>query len=354
MTYTNGTDRILIENFTEIIKTLPADIIDLMVDTTTKYMLEVYNSLVATNIESKAAKKYSIGKIKLGLTTAFLTTMLLPLNLQRNVAVIEPYNLAIERYAHIQEQMASESDEAIESGIITYEPLEVIKPGIANVCNMDDEEVIIQETIDYPEVEVTSDNRVYLTSVPQAGISRSYTNYTYFYDKWSSSSRQRKVADIWGTLGFTSDRGIATINGRYLVAVTTTYGQVGDCIDIALSNGMILPCIIADAKSPNDSNWTPYGHQHGNYIEIVEWDSSGAWADIDIDDIFGLRVDYIQMTGVSILDQPIEAFLIDNTDVLEEEIEIIDEFEETMMDPETEALENIYENEDIKVYTLSN
>ena len=355
MTYTNGTDRIIIDEFTDIIKTLPADTFDLVVDNTTKYMLEVYNSIVASNLESEVKEKRNIGKLKLCLTTAFLTTMLLPLNLQRNVNVIEPYALAMEKYMLLQNEEQDRVSDTIESAIISDEPLEVIKPNFANsIESLEDLENENNSLPTYDEPQVTSDNRIYLTNIPQTGISRSYTNYSYFYNRWSSSSRQRKVADIWGALGFTSDRGIATINGRYVVAVTTTYGQVGDCINIALSNGVILPCVIGDAKSSNDQNWTPYGHRHGNVIEIVEWDSSGAWEDIDISDIAGLSVTYIEMTGVSILNQPIEAYMIDNTDVLEEETEIIEEFEESMIDPSKEALENIYEDGEIKVYTLSN
>lgn len=228
--------------------------------------------------------------------------------------------------------------------------------------------------VDYPEVKVTADNRVYFTGVRQTGISRNYTNYTYFYDRWTNGTNQRAVADIWNAYGRTGDRGIATINGRYLVAVSTTFGRVGDYIDIVLTNGEVIPCIIADAKSVNDRNYTPYGHRlGGGCIDGVEWESTGAKSDIDISGWAGVPIDYIQMSGITILNQPIEMLdeetlefvddenmeilldqeLIDEVEIQDEIeadfIEEIPEFEDTYSE---EALENIYEDEDVKVYSL--
>lgn len=228
--------------------------------------------------------------------------------------------------------------------------------------------------VDYPEVKVTADNRVYFTGVKQTGISRNYTNYTYFYDRWMNGTNQRALADIWDACGRTGDRGIATINGRYLVAVSTTFGGVGDYINIVLTNGEVIPCIIADAKSADDRNYTPYGHRlGGGRIDGVEWESTGAKADIDISGWAGVSIDYIQLTGVSAFNQPIETLeeemlewiddenmeiLIDQ-ELLDEE-EIINEIESDSVQENSEledvyeevALENIYEDEDIKVYSL--
>ncbi len=68
--------------------------------------------------------------------------------------------------------------------------------------------------VDYPDAVLTSDNRIYFTGVKQTGISRNYTNYTFFYNRWMPNTGQRAVADIWDAIGRPSDRGIATINGR--------------------------------------------------------------------------------------------------------------------------------------------
>lgn len=228
--------------------------------------------------------------------------------------------------------------------------------------------------VDYPEVKVTADNRVYFTGVRQTGISRNYTNYTYFYDRWTNGTNQRAVADIWNAYGRTGDRGIATINGRYLVAVSTTFGGVGDYIDIALTNGEVIPCIIADAKSADDRNYTPYGHRlGGGCIDGVEWESIGAKSDIDISGWTGVPIDYIQMSGITILNQPIEILdeetleFVDDENMeilldqeLIDEVEIQDEIEADFIEGTTEledtydeaALENVYEDETVKVYSL--
>ena len=228
--------------------------------------------------------------------------------------------------------------------------------------------------VDYPEVKVTADNRVYFTGVRQTGISRNYTNYTYFYDRWTNGTNQRAVADIWNAYGRNGDRGIATINGRYLVAVSTTFGGVGDYIDIVLTNGEVIPCIIADAKSANDRNYTPYGHRlGGGCIDGVEWESIGAKSDIDISGWAGVPIDYIQMSGITILNQPIEILdeetleFVDDENMeilldqeLIDEVEIQDEIEADFIEGTTEledtydeaALENVYEDETVKVYSL--
>ena len=120
-------------------------------------------------------------------------------------------------------------------------------------------------------------------------------------------------------MGRPSNRGIATINGRYLVAVSTTFGGVGDYIDIVLSNGEVIPCIIADAKSPNDSNYTPYGHRlGGGRLDGVEWESFGAKEDIDITGWAAVGISYIQLyPGQSILNQEYELQTLDNVDLVE-------------------------------------
>ena len=66
------------------------------------------------------------------------------------------------------------------------------------------------------------------------------------------------------------ENGIAIYQGNYLVAVSSTFGSVGDRIQINLRNGTILNCIIADIKSSGDANYTQYGHAYGNKIYVVE------------------------------------------------------------------------------------
>ncbi|MCX4364712.1 MAG: LysM peptidoglycan-binding domain-containing protein [Bacilli bacterium] len=126
-------------------------------------------------------------------------------------------------------------------------------------------------------------------NVRQSGITRNHTNYNSFYSKWTSGTNQRTVADQWNSSGRTSNRGIATIEDRYLVAVSPKFGTVGDNIDVSLSDGTIIHCKIADAKgSDATSEW---GHVFGNgTVDVIEWESVGNQDVIQIDDWRGKSV----------------------------------------------------------------
>lgn len=65
---------------------------------------------------------------------------------------------------------------------------------------------------------------------------------------------------------------------RYVVALATTFGWSGDYVDIELSDGTVIPCIIGDSKSEHTD--TPYydeetnifyGHKYGDKCDIVEF-----------------------------------------------------------------------------------
>ena len=60
------------------------------------------------------------------------------------------------------------------------------------------------------------------------------------------------------------------IDDKYLIACTETFGTVGDWVTFYFENGEAVECIIADAKSPGDANWTPWGHIHGMQIDVIE------------------------------------------------------------------------------------
>lgn len=92
-------------------------------------------------------------------------------------------------------------------------------------------------------------------------------NY-YTYMGWqlitAPSSMQYKLREQAG-MNFDSE-GFGIINGRYVIACTTTYGQVGDYIDFYLENGMVLPCIIGDIKNQNDPGCNQWGHDNGQCV----------------------------------------------------------------------------------------
>lgn len=116
---------------------------------------------------------------------------------------------------------------------------------------------------------------------PQTGINTAFTSYSSWYNDWNRQSPQYKLAHIWGNDWARScDRGIATINGCYLVAVAPTYGSVGTMLQITLDNGATFKAIIADIKSPSDANYCPWGHLDGNgRVNIIEWEVVKVLAD---------------------------------------------------------------------------
>lgn len=111
------------------------------------------------------------------------------------------------------------------------------------------------------------------SSVKQTGIIRNYTNYSYFYSRWASNTTQRRLADIWASKGRTQSRNIATIDGYYLVAMSSKFATTGDIVVVELENGDKFKAILGDSKgSDAGSEW---GHYFGSAVDIIEWESIG-------------------------------------------------------------------------------
>ncbi len=80
----------------------------------------------------------------------------------------------------------------------------------------------------------------------------------------SPSSNQYKLREQAG-MNFDAE-GFGIINNRYVVAVTSTFGSVGDYIDVYQSDGTIFPCIIGDIKNQNDFGCNKWGHNLGKVV----------------------------------------------------------------------------------------
>lgn len=115
----------------------------------------------------------------------------------------------------------------------------------------------------------------------EGGLNRMHMRYSYWCNHFGSSSKQYKLGQIWAR-NPTSNYGIATLNNCYLVAVTETFGTVGDKILVKLTadyeQGTTGPrayffAIIADVKSSGDSNWNMYGHEKPYGTNVIEWQS---------------------------------------------------------------------------------
>lgn len=93
----------------------------------------------------------------------------------------------------------------------------------------------------------------------------------YSYMGWqmitAKNSLQYKLREEAG-MNFDED-GFGKINDRYVIACTTTFGQVGDYIDWELDNGTVIKTVIGDIKNQNDEGCNEWGHRNG--LCVVEF-----------------------------------------------------------------------------------
>lgn len=94
----------------------------------------------------------------------------------------------------------------------------------------------------------------------------------------ATTSMQYKLREQAG-MNF-DEEGFGRINGRYVIACTTTFGNVGDYIDFYQEDGSIIQCIIGDIKNQNDAGCNEWGHNNGKTIvefvvDINTWYSDG-------------------------------------------------------------------------------
>ena len=61
----------------------------------------------------------------------------------------------------------------------------------------------------------------------------------------------------------------------FAIACTTTFGDVGDKLEVELERGNTFKAVIGDIKSQNDEDWNEYGHDYGHCVVefIVDKDS---------------------------------------------------------------------------------
>lgn len=71
------------------------------------------------------------------------------------------------------------------------------------------------------------------------------------------------------------EEGFARIDGRYVVACTTTFGEVGDYVDFYRENGEVINAVIGDIKNMDDPGCNQYGHNDGRCV--VEYIVSRSW-----------------------------------------------------------------------------
>lgn len=90
------------------------------------------------------------------------------------------------------------------------------------------------------------------------------------WKKVTSGTKQEKVHNEWIDKGAKYNDGVATIDGRWLIACTPKFGTVGDKITFTLADGTELPCIMADEKGADAGN--EWGHENGRCLLELEVD----------------------------------------------------------------------------------
>lgn len=86
------------------------------------------------------------------------------------------------------------------------------------------------------------------------------------YNDFNWAYNQGKVYDLWAAGGAQWDDGIAVLDGRYLIACTKKFGNVGDKVDFFLDDGTKIQAIIADIKNESDAGANEWGHNNGKNV----------------------------------------------------------------------------------------
>ena len=108
-----------------------------------------------------------------------------------------------------------------------------------------------------------------------SGLGKYYTYMAWQMDTANNSSQL--ALRIASGQNF-DERGFAKIGDRYVLAMTSTFGQIGDYVDIYFGNGKVLKGVLGDEKSQTIEAWdqdpaNKWGHDNGNRMVefIVDW-----------------------------------------------------------------------------------
>lgn len=84
---------------------------------------------------------------------------------------------------------------------------------------------------------------------------------------WAAGSRQKS---FWAKNPGVDENGMYQYNGRYVIAMTSTFGDAGSMVDIYFRNGKTLHAILGDTKNTGDAGATKWGHDGGrNMVEFI-------------------------------------------------------------------------------------
>ena len=145
-------------------------------------------------------------------------------------------------------------------------------------------------------------------------IPKDKDNSVYSYMDWekitNENSDQYRLKNKYDTY---DSNGLADIEGRKVVACTSTFGRIGDEIEVTFENDVdyfnkqskTLFAVIGDFKSQNDSNCDKYGHLYGkeqrSVIEFIVDSSKITNIKSKFPDLKNNPVIKIERTGVNYL-----------------------------------------------------
>ena len=118
----------------------------------------------------------------------------------------------------------------------------------------DNEEDLLSIYATYPTLEVFE--------IPE-GLGDQFA-YMGWQKVTKESSPQYALRGYYG-MNF-DDEGFAKIKDRYVIATTTKFGDVGQCLDVVLEDGKVLQCVIGDIKNQEDDGCTEWGHTDGHCV----------------------------------------------------------------------------------------
>ena len=185
-----------------------------------------------------------------------------------------------EEYSLDEDQYEQEED-------VEYDP---------SYSEVDIEDIVPEVEDDYVEPSNPGNTISVPGNIRQTGICRNNEPYDI---KWNKGTNQAALHAKWVESGKTTNNGIATYNGLYIVAVSPKFGRAGDQIDVNLKNGEVIHCIIGDAKgSDKTSEW---GHElamgSGTGVDIIEWCINGPSDNIELGSWRNVGVDSITNYG---------------------------------------------------------
>ena len=170
-------------------------------------------------------------------------------------------------------------------GTAASEDLTTVTTNILNYAN----KVVELDVNDFDSVSLTGgsglaaagDSGTTITLPSGLGSVHTYMGWQCITDKSSTQYKLRSDAGM----NFDSE-GFAKIGDRYVVATTTTYGNVGDYIDVYQEDGSVIKCVIGDIKNQNDAGCNKWGHDNGKcVVEFVvdknSWYSNGGGSHVN-------------------------------------------------------------------------